>query len=222
MFNIFNDFRSRWLRCRIDLVAGTTGVVVLKCTRTVAGSFLLVQGINTVFLTTTYFLLACSLREVLLPVFKGILTPINDHNVGLGLLLSLILPRFDIFVFLSLSTDDIFFFSNDIFVIVQFNRAFFSSDIFLIALPILVNSIVLIGVKCVGLERIDLLVNFLLIFLFTSIPLQHLQRLSPSPFSLCTFKVTGSHHCIHSLSRRSIFGLGLCGDSFLSHVAFSS
>ena len=166
---------------------------------------LLVQGINTVFLTTTYFLLVCSFREVAL----------NDRNVGLGLLLSIfdifvVLSFFDTFVFLSL----LFFFSNDIFLIGQFKRAsfFFTVGVFSR------------DNKCFGLERIDLSVNSLLIFLFTSIPLQHLQRLSPSPspFSLWTFKVTGSHHCIHSLSRRSTFGLLLHGDSFLSHVAFSS
>ena len=177
----------------------------------------MVHGINTVFLTTTYFLLFCSFREVVfLLVLKGILTPINDFNLmGLGLILSL----FDILEFLSLFANDIFSFSNDIFLIVQ---------------PNLVNSSALIGVnscfelvpgtrvKSFGRERIDLSVKLLLIFLFTSIPLQHLQHLSPSPHSWWTFKVIGSHHCIHSLSRRSIFGLGLRGDSFLSQVTFSS
>ena len=144
-------------------------VVVLKFTRTDAGSFLLVHGINTVFLITTYFLLLCSFREVIfLLVLKGILTPINNFSfIVLGLILSL----FDILEFLSS-------FDNDIFLIVQ---------------PKLVNSRALIGanscfvpgtgVKSFGRERIDLLVKVLLIFLFTSIPLQRLQRFSPSPHS---------------------------------------
>ena len=52
-------------------------------------------------------------------------------------------------------------------------------------------------------ERIDFLVQLLLllIFLFPYIPLQHHQRTSPSPQSLWTFNVIGSHHCIHNRSR---------------------
>ena len=183
----------------------------------------MVHGINTVFLTTTNFLLFSSFHEVVfLLVLKGILTPINDLNLmGLGLILSL----FDTLVFLSFFANDIFSFSNDIFLIIQ---------------PNLVNSIALIGaialiegklcfelvpgtrVKSFGRKRIDLSVKLLLIFLFTSILLQHIQQLSPSPFSWWTFKVIGSHPCIHSLSRRLILGLELRGDSFLSQVVFSS
>lgn len=139
---------------------------------------------------------------------------------GLSLKLRLfILLFFDILEFLSFFDN----FENDILVI-------FLASTSLIVCPIVANSVMLIGTSTsfgckssttvgktsFGRERVDFLVKLMLIFLFISTPLQRLQRLSPSPHSLCTLLVTGLHHYIQSLSRRSL----LQGDSFFSHVTF--
>ena len=105
------------------------------------------------------------------------------------------------------------------FLVMHSDKINFGSDIFGSRISIFCQSgfITTVG-RSFGRERIDFLVKLLLIFLFTSILLQRHQRTSPSSCSLWTFKVIGSHHYIHNLSKRSL----LRGVSFFSHVMLSS